>query len=291
VAFHHHAPPLGCRRAAATRQRSCAYMLHAARVAARAPRRYSLLEGSAAAAAAAVAAAWCSPGHLAAAAMAPPHLCCAGRSPACAHGAAAAVAARCPLQGRLHSPLAAPSSRIVRVPAPWGICAARAYGGSSDGGDSSDAAWVRQLRELQAYAASHGGSTDVPQKRPEYAQLREWVHSQRKLHARGRLLPAREAAMRALRCFDFAPPQQAAWTAFYEQLRGCAAAHDGTTAAPRSARPPPEEPALGECMATAGGLAASAAAASASVAAGRAAARARGGIGRAARRAGGARSG
>jgi hypothetical protein len=225
-------------------------MLHAARVAARAPRRYSLLEGGAGAAATAVAAAWCSPGHLAAAAMAPPHLCCSGRSLACARGAAAAAAARSPLvvpqEGRRHSPLVAPSSRSVCALAPWGLCAARAYGGSSDGGDSSNAAWVRQLRELQAYAASHGGSTDVPQKRPEYARLREWVHTQRKLHARGALPPAREAALRGLRCFDFASPQRAA---FYEQLRACAAALDGSTAAPRSAQSPPEEPALGECVA------------------------------------------
>jgi hypothetical protein len=111
---------------------------------------------------------------------------------------------------------------------------------------AQDAAWHARLAELRAYAASHGGSTDVPQVCASHPQLGQWVNKQRTRHRDGTLAPARAAALRALG-FDFAPYERS-WEAHYARLVGYAAAHGGDTRVPRGASAPEDVRALGEWL-------------------------------------------
>jgi hypothetical protein len=111
---------------------------------------------------------------------------------------------------------------------------------------AQDAAWHARLAELRAYAASHGGSTDVPQTCASHPQLGQWVNKQRSHYRDGTLAPARAAALRALG-FDFAPYERS-WEAHYARLVAYAAAHGGDTRVPRGASAPEDVRAMGEWL-------------------------------------------
>jgi hypothetical protein len=112
--------------------------------------------------------------------------------------------------------------------------------------NANDAVWDARLAELRAYAAAHGGRTDVPQTAAGWARLGQWVNKQRTRQREGHLSAEREAALRALG-FEFTPYDDA-WEAHYAHLEAYAAAHGGDTRVPRGAAAPPEVRALGEWL-------------------------------------------
>jgi hypothetical protein len=94
-----------------------------------------------------------------------------------------------------------------------------------------DAEWSGRLDELRCYAATHGGSTDVPTKSndPALKKLGIWVRTQRSMHNNGELL--RQDRVDALNGIGFDwDPLGSQWLRMFARLANYSAAHDGGSA-------------------------------------------------------------
>jgi hypothetical protein len=99
-----------------------------------------------------------------------------------------------------------------------------------------DAAWDTRFEELKAYAATHGGSTNVPQVWPANQPLADWVRRQRLQRA---TVPADHKAKLDALSFVW-QPAAAVWDGHYEQAKAYAETHGGSTEVPKGWAPDPE---------------------------------------------------
>jgi hypothetical protein len=98
--------------------------------------------------------------------------------------------------------------------------------------------WAENYAALEAYAAAHGGRTDVP--RPDHPQLCRWVSTQRQEYAAGNLTGERKELLEQLG-FTW-DPNGTLWAKRYEQAKAHAAAHGGSTELPHDWAVCPELP-------------------------------------------------
>jgi hypothetical protein len=127
---------------------------------------------------------------------------------------------------RAASPFALRTLRVSagrRAAAGFVVCAAK---------PAHQAAWLAHYADLEAYAAAHGGSTDVPRQWPENPQLYRWASKQREQHAAGKLPDDRKALLEKLG-FKL-QVHDTFWETRYEEAKAYAATHGGSTEVPKA---------------------------------------------------------
>ncbi len=99
-----------------------------------------------------------------------------------------------------------------------------------------DAAWDTRFEELKAYAATHGGSTNVPQVWSANQSFANWVSRQRM--ECGTMPAYRKSKLDAL-SFVW-QPLASTWDEHYEQAQAYAETHSGSTEVPNAWEPNPQ---------------------------------------------------